>query len=201
MPGFSELKKTSSGDILINGKKVIVTSPNRALDLGIGLIPEDRKKKGLFLDFSISWNTEMSVLKHISHGLVIVQAKANQIVEEYTQKMRVKAPSLDVTVGTLSGGNQQKVVLSKTLACKSKIVIFDEPTRGIDVAAKKEIYELMCDLAKQGVSILMITSDMEELLGMSDRIVIMHEGMLSGELQRKDFNQNKVLEYASGMQE
>lgn len=193
------LVRPESGEILINGKSCTIASPSQALDLGIGLIPEDRKQKGAFLDFSIKWNNEMAILKKISRYTLIPRKKAAEISEKYAKQMNIKAPSLETEVRTLSGGNQQKVVLCKTLACETDILIMDEPTRGIDVGAKKEIYNLMCSLTEQGVSIIMITSDMEELLGMSDRIVVMHEGRLTGELQPEAFSQQKVLEYAAGI--
>lgn len=138
-------------------------------------------------------------LEKYSKRMVVEVKKIEELVEEFQIKLGIKTPSIKQYVKNLSGGNQQKVVVAKTLATNSRIIIFDEPTRGIDVGAKQEIYQLMNAMVQQGISIIMISSEMEELIGMSDRIIVMHEGKLAGELEKKDFSQNKILEYASGM--
>ena len=130
---------------------------------------------------------------------VIDKKEANRLANMYVERLQIKTPSVLQEVKNLSGGNQQKVVVAKVLAAQTDILIFDEPTRGIDVGAKQEIYKLMNELVEQGMSILMISSEMEELLGMSDRIVVLHEGKLSGELKKEDFSQEKVLTLASGL--
>ena len=192
-------EKAQWGEIYVNGKKAEIRSPKDAMHkYGICLIPEDRKREGCFLGETISWNLVYNVLEKISHAGVVDRKKEAEIAEYYGKAMRIKAPNLDATkVGTLSGGNQQKVVVGKALATQSDIVIFDEPTRGIDVGAKYEIYELMNGLCEEGKCVVMVTSDMEELLGMSDRIVVFGEKCLAGELTKEEFSQERILDMAS----
>ena len=140
-------------------------------------------------------------LRNISHSGLIDFKKADELVNDYVKTLEIKTPSVKQEVKNLSGGNQQKVVVAKVLAADNDILIFDEPTRGIDVGAKQEIYVLMNTLVEQGKSILMISSEMEELLGMSDRVVVLHEGRVSGEVLKNEFSQERVLELASGLQE
>ena len=191
--------KPDSGKIIVKGKEYHFRDTSEAIDAGIGLIPEDRKKEGAFLGYSIQWNIPSMSLKRISKGTVIDKKEANRLANMYVERLQIKTPSVLQEVKNLSGGNQQKVVVAKVLAAQTDILIFDEPTRGIDVGAKQEIYKLMNELVEQGMSILMISSEMEELLGMSDRIVVLHEGKLSGELKKEDFSQEKVLTLASGL--
>ncbi len=192
-------EKKQWGDIYIHGEKVDIRSPKDAMHkYGLCLIPEDRKREGCFLSETISWNIVYNVLAKISRGGVVDSKQEQEIADYYGQAMRIKAPDLKNTlVGTLSGGNQQKVVVGKALATKSDIIIFDEPTRGIDVGAKYEIYELMNGLCEEGKCVVMITSDMEELLGMSDRIVVFGEKCLAGELRKEEFSQERILDMAS----
>ena len=192
-------EKAQWGEIYVNGQKAEIRSPKDAMHkYGICLIPEDRKREGCFLGETISWNLVYNVLEKISHAGVVDRKKEAEIAEYYGKAMRIKAPNLDATkVGTLSGGNQQKVVVGKALATQSDIVIFDEPTRGIDVGAKYEIYELMNGLCEEGKCVVMVTSDMEELLGMSDRIVVFGEKCLAGELTKEEFSQERILDMAS----
>ena len=185
------------GEMKLFGKPVKFMSPDQAIDQGIGLIPEDRKTEGVFIDFPIDWNIVIQSLGKISKHGVVDDAAVDAVSKKYIQEMRIATPSPHQLVKNLSGGNQQKVVIGKVLATETRIIIFDEPTRGIDVAAKQEIYRLMNDLTKQGISILMISSDMEELLGMSDRIVVMNEGTVAGELTKDQFSQVAVMELAS----
>lgn len=191
--------KMDKGEILIHGKKVHIQLPKDAIKHGIGLIPEDRKLQGCFLEKQIRWNISISNIRELSSRFIIDGKKETTQAVTYKQLLNIKTPSLEQFTKNLSGGNQQKVVLAKTLATNSEILIFDEPTRGIDVGAKHEIYNLMIDLASKGKAILMITSDMPELLGMADRILILHEGKITGELQKKDFSQDRILELASGL--
>ncbi len=186
------------GKVLVNGKEVNIKTPKDAMEYGIGLIPEDRKLEGCFLMESISWNIVYNVIRKISRFLKIDSRKEKEIAESYFNRLRIKAPSLEQKVLNLSGGNQQKVVVAKALAADTSIIIFDEPTRGIDVGAKHEIYELMNELCQEGKCIIMITSDMEELLGMSDRIVVFAEQQMAGELTKENFSQEAILELASG---
>jgi len=166
---------------------------------GIGLVPEDRKNEGVFLEYTIEWNIPIMSMKKISRMGFIDFKKADELTGTYVRTLDVKTPSVKQQVKNLSGGNQQKVVVAKVLAAQNDVLIFDEPTRGIDVGAKREIYLLMNRLVEEGKSILMISSEMEELLGMSDRIVVLHEGVVAGELQKNEFSQDRVLELASGM--
>ena len=192
-------EKKQWGDIYVNGQKANIDSPGTAMNkYGICLIPEDRKREGCFLQETISWNIVYNVLGKISPGGFVNKKKEKEIADYYGKAMRIKAPNLDKTkVMTLSGGNQQKVVVGKALATQSDIIIFDEPTRGIDVGAKYEIYELMNQMAEEGKCVIMVTSDMEELLGMSDRIVVFGERCLAGELTKEEFSQEKILDMAS----
>lgn len=189
--------KKEKGIVYLNGQEVSIRSPKEALAKGIGLIPEDRKHDGCFLDMSIRWNISVAVLRKISKKGFVLQKEEQKLGNLYQENLKIKTPSLEQKVGNLSGGNQQKVVLAKVLACETEVIIFDEPTRGIDIGAREEIYHLMIELVKAGKSIIMITSDMEELLGMSDRIIVISEGHLAGEILRPDFDQRKVLEIAS----
>jgi ribose transport system ATP-binding protein len=191
--------KMDKGEILIHGKKVHIQLPEDAIKHGIGLIPEDRKLQGCFLEKQIRWNISISNIRELSSRFIIDGKKETVQANTYKSLLNIKTPSLEQMTKNLSGGNQQKVVLAKTLATNSEILIFDEPTRGIDVGAKHEIYNLMIDLASKGKAILMITSDMPELLGMADRILILHEGKITGELEKKDFTQDRILELASGL--
>ncbi|MCD7844583.1 MAG: sugar ABC transporter ATP-binding protein [Oscillospiraceae bacterium] len=193
-------EKKQWGEIYVNGEQANIKSPRDAMrKYGIGMCPEDRKREGCFLGETISWNLVYNVLDNISNRIgVINRKKEKEIADYYGQSMRIKAPNLDKTkVLTLSGGNQQKVVVGKALAANAEIIIFDEPTRGIDVGAKYEIYELMNGLVEQGKAIIMVTSDMEELLGMSDRIVVFGERCLAGTLEKAEFSQERILDMAS----
>jgi ABC-type sugar transport system, ATPase component len=190
--------RLESGEIYVNGNKVSITSPSKALELGIGLIPEDRKEQGLFLQNAIKWNVSISNVKNILKNSVINNKQEIEQAKKFSEMLNIKSPSINQTVLHLSGGNQQKVVLAKVLAANTDIIIFDEPTRGIDVGAREEIYQLMNKLASECKTILMVSSDMEELLGLSDRILVMHDGTIVGELHREEFQQKRILELACG---
>jgi len=187
-----------SGEIWVDGKQVRMRSPQDAIQQGLGLLTEDRKNKGLFLEMGVGWNISFPIVRKLSKNGVVDTKTEKDITEHYRQRIDIKTPNLEQRVINLSGGNQQKVVLAKSLAAESDILIFDEPTRGIDVGAKQEIYQLMCELADHGNAILMISSDMEELLGMSDRIIVLSEGKLAGEVQKEHFSQDYILDLASG---
>lgn len=189
--------KMESGVIKIDGKEVVITSPKQAFKNGVGLIPEDRKRQGCLLDFGIDWNIALTHLPEISKYMFVDVKKIKQQGKEYIDKLRIKTPYIDQLVRNLSGGNQQKVVLARTLITNSKVIIFDEPTRGIDVGARAEIYNLLKELAEDGKAILMISSDMEELLGMSDRIYALSEGKLKGEISKEEFSQVELLKMMS----
>lgn len=186
-----------SGTIRVNGEIREIRTPSDAMEYGIGLIPENRKEEGCFLEQEIRWNVVINSVKSISRGIIVDRKRENSIAREFREELNIKTPSLRQRVKNLSGGNQQKVVIAKSLAADMQILIFDEPTRGIDVGAKQEIYQLMCRLVAEGRSIIMISSEMEELLGMSDRIIVLSEGRITGELQKNEFSQHRVLELAS----
>ena len=193
-------KKTDSGELFLLGRKVSVHSPAEAIKQGIVLIPEDRKEQGVILHNTVLFNTSLSGTDKVTKHGFISRALNEKLAEQYCRELRIKVPHIREMVVNLSGGNQQKVVLAKSLAAEPDIIIFDEPTKGIDVGAKQEIYQLMNKLAEEGKSIIMISSDMEEILGMSDRILVLYEGMISGEVQKKDFAQEYILQLASGLQ-
>ncbi len=186
------------GEIRLNGKQVSTTSPREAIDQGIYLVPEDRKRSGLVLNMPIAQNVTLANLPRFARLMLVNRASEARVSEIQRTRLRIKAPSHHTEVVTLSGGNQQKVVLAKWLSMTPLVVIFDEPTRGIDVGAKSEIYELIRELADSGVSILMISSDMEEVIGVADRIAVMHEGRISGVLDRDQFSEYNVLQLAVG---
>lgn len=191
--------KKTSGKVYVNGKLVDTTSPAKAINSGIGMIPEDRKQHGCLLTRNITTNTSLSSLKRLSKMGFIDKKKEKMIAGNYKEELKIKTPSLEQLVGNLSGGNQQKVVVAKTLAADCKVIIFDEPTRGIDAGAKQEIYKLMAKIVAEGNAILMITSEMEELIGMSDRILVLYEGENQGVLMKNEFSQSRILEMASGI--
>jgi len=187
-----------AGEIRLEGRPVRVHSPRDAISLGIGLVPEDRKLLGLVLGMAVRENVTLANLAAVAPGGFINPARERAIAEKYIHDLMIRTPSGEQTVRNLSGGNQQKVVLAKWLFTDSKFLIFDEPTRGIDVGSKVEIYQLMNALTAQGVAILMISSELPELLGMSDRILVMHEGRLAGELPRAEATQERVMHLATG---
>ena len=193
--------KRISGSIKIDGKDVANRSPKEAVAHGIGLIPEDRKQHGALLHMSVKNNISYASLKDLFPSGFLNTKVERERAESYVQKLSIKTPTIEQLVRNLSGGNQQKVVLAKWLQKNSRILFFDEPTRGIDVGAKQEIYQLMNDLVEQGMVIIMISSEMSELLGMSDRILVMHEGNLVGELSAAEATQERVLKLASGIKE
>lgn len=192
------VNKKERGTLYLNGKEENIRNTSDALEKGIGMIPEDRKRTGAFLKMSISWNCVISAKKFFCKYGLVSKKKEKEITDYYVEKMRVRTPSTKQLVGNLSGGNQQKVVIAKAMAAKTDILIFDEPTRGVDVGAKQEIYQLMNQLVEEGRSILMVSSDMPELLGMSDRVVVFCEGKQTGIVDRSEFSQAHVLDLASG---
>jgi ribose transport system ATP-binding protein len=186
------------GDIRLNGEPVVIGAPRDAVARGIYLVPEDRKRSGVVLDLSITDNVALTQLPALASRGLVSRAAETRLAEEQRQRLGIRAPGVDVQVLALSGGNQQKVVLAKWLSLQPRAIIFDEPTRGIDVGAKREIYDIMRGLADAGVAILMISSDMEEVIGVSDRIAVMHEGRISGTLAREEFSEHSILQLAVG---
>lgn len=190
-----------SGKISVEGKPTKISSSKDAIRNGIFLVPEDRRNTGLILDFAIRENITLPSLEKFTATGLISRRAESIISQEMCEKLNVKTPSIETNVGNLSGGNQQKVVLAKWLSLSPKLLIFDEPTRGIDVGAKAEIYQLMRDLAEKGVAIMMISSDMEEILGESDRIAVMHEGGITGFLSREEASEEAIMMLAVGSKE
>ena len=209
------------GQIMLNGMPVDIKSPKQAIELGIAYVPEDRRQHGLILELSIAKNItlpkldaytgmgsvlELSIAKNItlpkldvSAGMGLINERAEMLVaEQYRQQFSIRTPSVDLLAGKLSGGNQQKVVLSKWLNTNPRLLILDEPTRGIDVGAKEEVHRLISDLAQQGIAILMISSDLPEVLAMSDRIMVMREGRQMGIFSREEADQEVIMTAAMG---
>ncbi len=188
-----------SGRIALEGEQLSLSDPQAAIQSGIALVPEDRKQHGLIVDMSVRENISLAGLKRNQHvaGFLNSRREGADTVE-MTEKMRIKTPSGEQIARYLSGGNQQKVVIGKWLALGPKVLLLDEPTRGIDIGAKQEIYHLMEQLAKDGVAILFVSSEMEEILGMSDRVLVMHEGRLAGELSRTQLSEESIMNLATG---
>jgi ribose transport system ATP-binding protein len=187
-----------AGSIRLDGVPLVLKSASDAVSRGIFLVPEDRKGAGILLDMSIAENICLPNLEAYASTGLVSSAREREQGEKSKRELAIKAPTVTTRTGSLSGGNQQKVVLAKWLAMQPRVLIFDEPTRGIDVGAKAEIYRLMRVLADSSVAVLMISSDMEEVIGVSDRIAVMHEGRISGVLERADFTEENVLTLAIG---
>ena len=192
------IDKMDAGEVYMDGRKLEIKCSGDAIAAGIALVPEDRKEQALILGLDIRENMSLAILKKLKSGMFVDGNKQTEMAEKYVKELRVATPSIKQTVKNLSGGNQQKVVLAKWLASKPKVLILDEPTRGIDVGAKQEIYSLMSDLAAQGMAIIMVSSELPEILGMSDRIVVMHEGRVKGELAREEATQERIMQMAIG---
>ncbi|MDD5797145.1 MAG: sugar ABC transporter ATP-binding protein [Clostridiaceae bacterium] len=199
MEGIFGIRGVASGEVYMHGKKVNIKHPIDAMNAGIGLITEDRRGNGIFGCLSIKDNVGVSVYnKYLKAGFVLDHKKINTVVDDSIKKLRIKTPSMKEHIANLSGGNQQKVIVSRWLANDPDVLIMDEPTRGIDVGAKHEIYEIMNDLAKQGKAIIMISSEMAELLGMSDRVCVMCNGRLTGEItEKEEMSQENVMQFAT----
>ncbi|WP_280546808.1 sugar ABC transporter ATP-binding protein [Halomonas sp. 11-S5] len=188
----------TSGRISIDGKEEIISSPHQAMLRGLALLTEDRKETGLFLGLSVVENMEMAVLRDsYTRATFVEQDRLDQECDSMKERLNVKTPSMDERIGNLSGGNQQKVLIGRWLMTKPRILILDEPTRGIDVGAKAEIHKLVTELVRQDVAVIMISSELPEVLGMSDRIMVMHEGRVTGFLDRSEANQVNIMELAS----
>jgi rhamnose transport system ATP-binding protein len=192
------LTPADAGKIILKGSVVAIESPSDAIANGIGYVPEDRRQHGVVLEMPIASNVTLSSLDEVSsHGLIDRDAE-HAVAQHYVDQLRVKTPSVDAAAGTLSGGNQQKVALARWLATKPTVLILDEPTQGVDVGSKSEIHGIITELAAAGMAIVMISSELPEVLGMSDRILVMHAGSVAGELSRAEATQEKVLTLALG---
>lgn len=194
------VKRATQGKIYLSGGEISFNSPRDAIAHHVALLPENRKEEGLFLDLNILKNVTMATIERDATMLVINQTKGKQATQEAIEGLKMRVPSANVNVSGLSGGNQQKVLLSRWAAIHPKLFIMDEPTRGVDVGAKSEIYRMMIEMAKQGVAILMISSELPEIVGMSDRVYVMREGYMVGELTGSDINQEQIMAFACGAQ-
>lgn len=198
MESIFGFEKQDNGTVKLEGNKLNIRHPNDAIKAGIGFITEDRKMKGLMIEASIRENISLTNMKNISKHGVISTAKEKPLVQQLIERLNVKSTNKEQTVKSLSGGNQQKVVIAKWLGIQPKILILDEPTRGVDVGAKKEIYKIINELTKEGVAIIMISSELPEVLGVSDRIMVIHEGTITKTFQKNDADQEKIMIAATG---
>ncbi len=195
---FGVYGKKSQGEVFLNGRKLNIKNPADAIENGIALVTEDRKELGLLLDKNLVMNMTLPSIKNFSSKFVMDNRAERAVTKRYADELNIKTPSLDVFVEKLSGGNQQKVVIGKWLITDSDVLILDEPTRGIDVGAKTEVYRLMNQLVESGVTVIMISSELPEIMGMSDRIVVMSEGKKTAELERSEADQETIMKYATG---
>ncbi|GLF83718.1 sugar ABC transporter ATP-binding protein [Bacillus safensis] len=192
------LDPLDQGEIWVHGKRTVIKKPSDAVKLGIGFITEDRKDEGLMLDASIRENIGLPNLKSFSPKGLIDKKTEQDFVDLLIKRLTIKTASSDISARSLSGGNQQKVVIAKWIGIQPKVLILDEPTRGVDVGAKREIYQLMNELTDRGVAILMVSSELPEILGMSDRVLVIHEGTISGELEKTEATQERIMTLATG---
>jgi rhamnose transport system ATP-binding protein len=195
------IDRADGGHVEVLGRRLPNAKPTAAMRAGIGFVPEDRRQQGLVMDLSIARNATMTRMRSLAPGGIIRAARERALASEWATRLQLKYHRLDDTVGTLSGGNQQKVVLAKWLATEPKVLIIDEPTRGIDVGTKAEVHRLISELASRGLAVLMISSELPEVLGMADRVLVMHEGRLTGEFSRAEANEENVIRAATGQKE
>jgi ribose transport system ATP-binding protein len=194
----------ASGEVFLNGKKLNINSPSDAIAAGIGYVPEDRKDQGLFLEMSSRKNIAINTLKEDAKAGVVNWGSVNKLANQAVENFNIRLANLEIRAIDLSGGNQQKLLLARWLAIKPRVLMLDEPTRGVDIGAKSEIYRIMSELAQQGVAILMVSSELPEVVGMSDRVLVMREGLLVGELDDSvgfEITQEKIMHYATGASE
>jgi ABC-type sugar transport system ATPase subunit len=189
-------RHSTSGEIYFKGEKIVNHIPRDAINRGIAMVPEDRKKNGVFLKLSVKNNVLMSAMKKCIKGPALRRNLEKQYFEEYEKKLQIKCTGPNQLCGNLSGGNQQKVGVARVLNADPEIIILDEPTRGIDVKTKAEIHRLMSNLAATGKAVLMVSSELPEIIGMSDRVLVLHEGVLTGIIDRKDATADKIMALA-----
>jgi ABC-type sugar transport system ATPase subunit len=185
-----------AGKIRLNGRPVRIGSPQAAMQMGIAYVSEDRQRQGLILPMTVKENSSLAILSQLARFGFVRIRQEERLVQEMVEKLQVRTPSIHQRVANLSGGNQQKVVLAKWLLCRPQVLILDEPTRGIDVGAKAEIHRLMSELASQGIGIIMISSELPEILGMSDRVLVMRRGRIVAEFPRAEATQEKIIAWA-----
>jgi ribose transport system ATP-binding protein len=195
------VRAATKGQIRIGGEPVRIQHPGQAIRIGMGFVPEDRKLQGLFLNMAVRENVVISALPEVSRFSFVNYSMAEKLANEFVGKLKIRTPSLKQLIRNLSGGNQQKVIIARWLTLKPRILILDEPTRGIDVATKAEIHALMNQLAKEGVALMMVSSDLPEVLGVSDRILVMRAGRIVAEFSREEATQDKIMHAATGGRE
>jgi rhamnose transport system ATP-binding protein len=198
MQAIFGIETYTGGTITINNRVVRIASPSQAMEHGIAYIPEDRQLQGTILDMNIRENVTLPVVDRLSHYSFLDIQKERELTDEFGGRMEIKASSWEQAVNSLSGGNQQKVVLAKWLATRPEILIMDEPTKGIDVATKARVHEFISQLAEAGLAIILISSELPEILGMADRIVVMHEGKVTARLEREEASSEKLIKAAMG---
>jgi rhamnose transport system ATP-binding protein len=186
------------GEIVRDGSPVKIRSPRAAMEAGLAFVPEDRQHQGLVLEMAIEDNATLPLLRRLSRFGLINRRRERELAQDFTRRLQVKAAGLQLPVRSLSGGNQQKVVIAKWLATEPQILILDEPTRGIDIGTKAEVHRIVSGLAAQGLAILLISSELPEVLAMSDRVLVMHEGRLTGEFTRDEADQENIMRAATG---
>jgi ribose transport system ATP-binding protein len=189
----------TAGRILLDGKEVRLRTPRDAVRAGISFVTEDRKRDGLVLSCSVRDNVSLATLKQMSHALVLDRRLQDRLVLAKVKELAIRTPHIGALVRTLSGGNQQKVVLARWLLSRTRVLLLDEPTRGVDIGAKIEIYQIINTLVEAGIGVLLISSEMPEVLGLSDRILVMREGRLVGDFKRAEVSEEKLLQYAAGV--
>ena len=199
MQSLFGITKASSGVVSIAGRNVTITTPADAVSNGIVYVPEDRGRQGTITALSIFQNVTLPSLSRTSKNGFLRLAEEFRLTREYTSRLDLRAASLDSSVGNLSGGNQQKVVIAKWLATQPKIIVLDEPTKGIDIGSKAAVHEFMAELASQGLAVIMVSSEIPEILGMSDRVIVMREGRMVAELEKEDLNPETLVRYAAGI--
>jgi rhamnose transport system ATP-binding protein len=192
------IDRADAGEVLVAGKHADIKSPKDAMRLGIVYVPEDRHEQGLILDFSIAANMSLPIVQRLSRFLVVDRAHEGRIAADYSKQLQVRSTGVDQAASGLSGGNQQKVVIAKWLATKPTVLLLDEPTQGVDIGAKAEVHRIISQLAAQGMAIVLISSELLEVLGMADRIVVLHEGQVAAEFSRDDASQERIMAAATG---
>ena len=192
------IDKAQKGDVILDGRKIQINSPKDAMKEGIVLAPEDRRHEGLILKQTVDFNITLPILGELIKGIRMNRKKKDEILDTYAKRLRIKTSSYDNKVGNLSGGNQQKVVLAKWMATNPKILILDEPTKGIDVGAKQEIYKLVYEIVNMGVGVIFNSSEMPEVINLCDRIYMVYEGKINGEISRDEISETAIMKYTIG---
>jgi len=192
------IDRADAGEVLVAGKRADINSPKDAMRLGIVYVPEDRHEQGLVLDFSIAANVSLPIVQRLSRLLVVDRAQERRLAADYSKQLQVRSTGVDQTASGLSGGNQQKVVIAKWLATRPTVLLLDEPTQGVDIGAKAEVHRIISQLAAQGMAIVLISSELLEVLGMADRIVVLHEGRVAAEFGRDNASQERIMAAATG---